>query len=250
MCASPASLRDSVSRNADASSEHTRHGAAWRSYDPPLDFTHPPYNYAHSTEATVSLILDFVAGDKRADAPPGGWPEGWLRDTDDKAITHALMLACEMDVFGLKHMFQQSLGFLESEDRVDYRRMFRETAVGGNELLSGYFASKIWVDEWEKKHHINAVQAFTLEQLAGIPASYLWAFSRPLMVDENGKRPGNHHPLAPDSQANVLEVQRHFKGALDRYNGGFRPSAESQLMLSCQEGLRVVKMNPGRLYIQ
>lgn len=164
-------------------------------------------------------MLDFLAGHKRADVPPGGWPSGWLNASKDVTIVHALLLAHEMDVYGLKQLFGQILKTQEAAGCVDYKRVFREAAVGGNAELGAYFAARIWADEWEKKQKIDVWQAFSVQQVAGIPPAYLYAFSQPLMVDEAGKRRGDHHPLGPTTQGSIAVIEKHFEAALDSYSG-------------------------------
>lgn len=100
-------------------------------------------------------MLDFLAGHKRADVPPGDWPSGWLNASKDVTIVHALLLAHEMDVYGLKQMFGKILKTQEVAGCVDYKRVFREAAVGGNAELGAYFAARIWANEWEMKQKID-----------------------------------------------------------------------------------------------
>lgn len=160
-------------------------------------------------------MLDFFGCDKRADKPPDGWPNGWLHASKDVTITHALLLAHEMNLPVLQEWFMDVLRTQEADGRADYRRVFREAAVGGNAELSAYFAAKIWKSEWKEKKKIDVLQTLSVQEFAGIPAPYLWALSQPLMVQKAGKR----RPLAPSTTENKVAIEQHFKDALDSYHG-------------------------------
>lgn len=197
---------------ADINSEHdTDESNELNHYGPPLNLQ----RHAHGTESTVALMLDFFGCDKRADRPPGGWPNGWLHASKDVTITHALLLAHEMNLPVLQEWFMDVLRTQEADGRADYRRVFREAAVGGNAELSAYFAAKIWKSEWKEKKKIDVLQTFSVQEFAGIPAQYLWAVSQPLMVKKAGKR----RPLAPSTTENKVAIEQHFKDALDSYHG-------------------------------
>lgn len=124
-----------------------------------------------------------------------------------------------MDLAGLKQTFQFALGELEGAGLVNYKRVFRIAAMAGNTSLAAYFASKIVETEWKEKGAVSVTSAFTVQEVAGIPAEYLWAFAHPLMVDEKGKPGGTHHPMPREDRAGILAIQTHFKGVVDKYNG-------------------------------
>ncbi|EKD04490.1 hypothetical protein A1Q2_01266 [Trichosporon asahii var. asahii CBS 8904] len=171
---------------------------------------------AHGTGSTVALMLDFIAGDRRADAPSNGWPDGWLQNTKDVEVVRAIMLAEELRNSNLRLRFWQVFRSQEADGRADYRRLFREAAIGGSARLSAYFAAKIWMNEWVKKQKIDVWHAFSVQQIAGIPAAYLWAFSHPVMGTTTGQRKLSR-PLTPDTFANIWAIERKFNEALTSY---------------------------------
>lgn len=161
-------------------------------------------------------MLDFIAGDRRADAPSNGWPDGWLQNTKDVEVVRAIMLAEELRNSNLRLRFWQVFRSQEADGRADYRRLFREAAIGGSARLSAYFAAKIWMNEWVKKQKIDVWHAFSVQQIAGIPAAYLWAFSHPVMGTTTGQRKLSR-PLTPDTFANIWAIERKFNEALTSY---------------------------------
>lgn len=73
-------------------------------------------------------MLDFIAGDRRADAPANGWPDGWLQNTKVVEVVRAIMLAEELRNSNLRLRFWQVFRSQEADGRADYRRLFREAA--------------------------------------------------------------------------------------------------------------------------